>query len=89
MNDQVHEPAYRAAIDAAHSELRQLAEALSRLHVRQEQIYAAVDSLKQLVSASEPADRDRRPAPAAKPPVLTMSNPSQTAKRAERVQALA
>ena len=38
MNDQHHEPAYRAAIESAHAELRQIGETLNQLRARQEQI---------------------------------------------------
>jgi hypothetical protein len=88
MNEQRHEPVYRAALDSAHAELRQLAETLKRIHARQEQIGAAIESLKHLVSSPNLVVDTTRTAPAAKP-VYKMSNPNAQSKPAERVQALA
>lgn len=83
MNDQRHEPVYRAAIDSAHAELRQISETINRLRARQEQIYVATEALELLVS---PADADSR-RPATKP-VYTMANSNQQAP-VEKLQALA
>jgi hypothetical protein len=88
MNTQPHEPVYRAALDSASAELRQLAETVSRLRARQEQINIAVESLKLLVSSPELTVTEGRTAPSR--PVYTMSTPnSQPAKNTERIQALA
>jgi hypothetical protein len=83
MNDQHHEPAYRAAIESAHAELRQIGETLNQLRARQEQIYSAAEALELLVS---PADA-RRPVSTAKP-VYSMGNPTQQAP-VEKVRATA
>lgn len=88
MNDQPHEPVYRAALDSAHAELRQLADTLNRIRARQEQINMAVEALKLLVSSPELALSQGRTAPAARP-VYTMGTPSAQSKSVERVQALA
>jgi hypothetical protein len=88
MNDQPHEPVYRAALDSASAELRELAETLNRIRVRQAQINAAVEALKLLVSSPELMVGKDRTAPAATP-VYTMNNPGAHPKRVERVQALA
>jgi len=88
MNSQPHEPVYRAALDSASAELRQLAETVSRLRARQEQINVAVESLKLLVSSPELTVTQGRTVPTR--PVYTMSTPSsQPVKNTERVQALA
>jgi len=76
MNEQVHEPVYRAAIESAHTELRQISETINRLRSRQEQIYAAAEALETLVSHA-----DARPA--AKP-VYTMAEAP-----VEKIKALA
>jgi len=88
MNDQRREPVYRAALDSAHAELRELAETLNRIRIRQEQINSAVESLKLLVSSPALVVDPARTAPAAKP-VYKMSNPAPQAKNTQRVQALA
>ncbi len=88
MNEQRHDPVYRAALDSAHAELRQLAETLKRIHARQEQIGAAIESLKCLVSSPALVVDTTRPTPAARP-VYKMSNSAPQSKTTERVQALA
>jgi hypothetical protein len=82
MNDQHHEPAYRAAIESAHAELRQIGETLNQLRARQEQIYSAAEALELLVS---PADARRQ---STAKPVFSMGNPTQQAP-VEKVRATA
>ncbi len=88
MIEQRHEPAYRAALDSAQAELRDLAETLHRIHIRQEQISAAIESLKSLVSSPALVVDPNRAVPPAKP-VYRMSNPGAPVNKTERVQALA
>jgi len=83
MNDQQHEPAYRAAIESAHAELRQIGETINQLRARQEKIYTAAEALEVLVS---PAD-SRRPAPATTP-VYSMNSSNHEAP-VEKLRALA
>ncbi|HEX4286040.1 MAG TPA: hypothetical protein VHZ28_13175 [Terracidiphilus sp.] len=86
MKDQMHEPAYRAALENAHAELLQLADTVNRLRARQEQINSAVESLKLLVNSPELAIGS---AGAAKS-VYAMSNPKpQQVKKVDRAQVLA
>jgi hypothetical protein len=89
MNDQPHEPVYRAALDSASAELRQLAETVSRLRARQEQINVAVESLKLLVSSPELTISQGRMAPVGKPVYTMGASSAPPAKKVERVQALA
>lgn len=88
MKDQAHEPAYRAALENAHSELRQLADTVNRLRARQEQINSAVESLKLLVNSPELAIGAG--AASAAQSAYSLSNPKpQQVKRADRAQVLA
>lgn len=48
-----NQPAYRAATETAHAELRQISDRLNQLRIRQEQICTAVQALKLLVSVQE------------------------------------
>lgn len=83
MSEKTHQPVYRAAAATAHEELRQIADRLNQLRVRQEKIYTAVQALKLLVSAQEAAMPASRPAA----PLYTMAG--RTQQPAEKVQALA
>jgi hypothetical protein len=88
MNGQLHESPYRSAVDAAQLELRQIAEAMTQLSMRQQKIYAAAEALKYMVGAPDAVSAARRTASAN--PVVTMGNPNQQAARKnEKVQALA
>jgi multidrug resistance efflux pump len=88
MNEQRHDPVYRAALDSAHAELGQLAETLKRIRARQEQIGAAIESLKCLVSSPALVVDTTRSTPAGRP-VYKMGTQNPQPKTAERVQALA
>ena len=53
LTEKNNQPVYRAASETAHAELRQIADRLNQLRIRQEQISTAVQALKLLASAQE------------------------------------
>lgn len=88
MNEQPRDPAYRAALDSANAELRELAETLHRIRMRQEQIAVAIESLKGLVSSPALVIDSSLPAAPAKP-IYAMNTANSPVKKTEKVQALA
>jgi hypothetical protein len=84
-----NQPAYRAAADTAHAELRQISDRLNQLRIRQEQIYTAVQALKLLVTAQDVETPAGRPATSGRPVYTMNGRTPQTAEEAGRVRALA
>lgn len=90
MTDQKREPAYRAALENAHTELSQLADTVNRLRLRQQQINSAVESLKLLVNTPElavSADRATAAANSVAKSIYALSNPKP--QQVKKAQALA
>jgi hypothetical protein len=84
MTSKSNQPVYRAAADTAHAELRQIADRLSQLRARQEQIATAVVALKLLVNGQDSA----LPVSAGKS-VYEMGRTPQSGKEGLKLQALA
>lgn len=83
MTPRSNQPVYRAAADTAYAELREIADRLNQLRVRQEQISTAVQALKLLVGAQDSA---QSAAPAG---LYAMSRTPQSSREEVKLQALA
>jgi hypothetical protein len=79
MNEKLHEPVYRAAIDMARTDLGEIAELIDQLRARQEQLCSAVEALELVVSS--PAEAAR---PAATPVYDISDRNSQSAQSSQR-----
>jgi hypothetical protein len=84
MTTKPNQPAYRAAADTAHAELRQIADRLNQLRIRQQQISTAVQALKLLVNV-----QDSGQSGPVGTPVYAMNRAPQSGKDAVTLQALA
>ena len=73
MNNQRREPVYRAAAESAYAELGLIAERMEQLKARQAQIFAAVEALKLVISATDDSGRT-----AAKPVLEMSARPPQS-----------
>lgn len=85
MSEKLREPVYRAAIDVARADLREIADLIDQLRARQEQIYVAVEALELAVGSAADAR------PVAKPVYEISgkhSHPTQNSQRLATAQAL-
>jgi hypothetical protein len=82
MNEKLHEPVYRAAIDMARTDLGEIAELIDQLRARQEQLCSAVEALELVVGS---ADQPPAVRPAATPVYEINSRNPQTAQSSQRV----
>jgi hypothetical protein len=78
MSEKLREPVYRAAIDVARADLREIADLIDQLRVRQEQIYVAVEALELAVGS---AAQSR---PVAKPVYAISGKNSHPAQNSQR-----
>jgi hypothetical protein len=82
MNDKLHEPVYRAAIDMARADLREIAELIDQLRARQEQLCSAVEALELVVGS---VDQPAVVRPATTPVYDISGRNSQSAQSPQRV----